>query len=153
MFGIVIGTLCLVALVAVVRRGRYWGYAHGCGPAHGHGMGRPRFMLRKLFMRLGTSPSQEKVIVEAVNELRTQGDKLRSEWRQSKADLAEAIRAEPLDQGKVEGAFARHDGLMAELHKAATDTLAKVHVVLDPEQRRLLASMLEHPHRWSSCSC
>src|SRR5690242_15134806 len=92
MLGFLIGTVCLVALVKVVRHGRCggWRYAHGCGygggydsgcggwhdRGHGHGHGRwgggwsrggfgPGFMLRGLFARLETTPGQEKVIRDA----------------------------------------------------------------------------------------
>lgn len=158
MFGIIVGTLCLLGLIHVLRRGRWHhGYGHGCGPGYGgYGMGGPRFWLRNTFMRLGTSPSQEKVIVEAANDLRDQAGKLWAEAQKSKADLAEAMRADPLDSAKVQAAFARHDGLMAELRKASLDALAKVHAVLDPEQRKRLASMLERPYGFGfhgGCAC
>jgi hypothetical protein len=157
MFGILIGTLCLLGLIAVVR-GRRWrhGYGHGRGgwgysPYRGYGvdgMGAgPRWMLRSLFYRLGTSPSQEKVILEAVSSLRDQSGKLRGEWQQSKSEIAQAVRGEALDETKVQGTFKRHDGLLSELRKAALDAMAKVHAVLDPDQRKALAKLVEHPHR------
>ncbi|MGC4120117.1 MAG: periplasmic heavy metal sensor [Myxococcales bacterium] len=148
MFGIIIGTLCLLGLIHVLRRGRWHhGYGHGCGGHHGgYGLGGPRFWLRRTFERLGTSAAQEKVIVEAANELHEHGGKLWTEFAQSKADLAEALRAEPMDSGKVQAAFARHDSLMADLRKATVDALGKIHAVLDPEQRKRLAQMIERPH-------
>ena len=45
MFGIILGTLCLIALIATIRRERYFqrhgypqyrrGHHHGCGPCYG----------------------------------------------------------------------------------------------------------------------
>jgi Heavy-metal resistance len=161
MFGIIIGTLCLIALIGVVR-GRSWrrggGLHGGCGPwgyrpFRGCGPydmgGGPRWMLRSLFYRLGTSPSQEKVILDAVGALRDQTGKLWGEWQQSRSELAEVLRGEALDEARIQGAFARHDGLIAQLRQVALDGIGKVHAVLDPEQRKRLASLLEHPHRYA----
>lgn len=63
MFGFIIGTVCLIALVKVLRRGRgwyghRWGYGpHGGGYGHGYmGGGGARWFLRGLFHRLETTP-------------------------------------------------------------------------------------------------
>ena len=154
MFGIIVGTLCFLALIGVLAHGRRRRWAgRGCGHG-GYGMSGPRWWLRGVFERLGTSPSQEKVIVEVANEVREEGRKLWGEWEKSKADLAEALRAEPLDEAKVAQAFERHDGLFAQLRKSALAALGKVHGVLDPDQRRALAQMIEHPYRChDSCGC
>ena len=155
MFGILIGTLCLLGLIAVVR-GRRWRHGYGYGPGCGgwgygvDGMGGgPRWMLRSIFYRLGTSPSQEKVILEAVGSLRDQGGNLWGEWQQSKSELAQAVRGETLDESRVQGAFTRHDGMLSELRKAALDAMVKIHSVLDAEQRKALAKILEQPHRYA----
>ena len=154
MLGIITGTLCLLGLIAVVRHGRWHRRHHGCGPhSYGYGVSGPRWFLRSLFLRLGTSAAQEKVIVDATRELHSQKDKLWTEWQQSKADLAEALRAEPLDQARVQAAFARHDGLMGELRKGVVEALGKIHGVLDPEQRKALASAIEHPWRYHHSPC
>lgn len=154
MFGIIVGTLCLLGLIHVLRRGRWHsrGYHGGCGYG-GYGMGGPRFWLRAAFSRLGTSTAQEKVIVEAAEELHEKSSKLWTEWQQSRADVAEAMRAQPLDSARVEAAFARHDGLMAELRKASLGALGKIHEVLDPEQRKKLAAMIERPYGFASGCC
>jgi uncharacterized membrane protein len=152
---ILFAVLTLVGLgffVHLVRRHRWHSFHHGCG-GHFHPPMRygPRWMLRALFGRLGTSVAQEKVIVEALEGVRSQGRKLWDEWRQAKADVAEALRAETLDAQKVEGAFARQDGLMAELRRSLLEAMGKVHGVLDPEQRRELAALLENPHAMHGC--
>ncbi len=159
MFGILVGTLCLLGLFAVVRSRRWrhgYGFGHGCGgwgysPYRGYGVdgmgGGPRWMLRSIFYRLGTSPSQEKVILEAVGSLHDQSGKLWGEWQQSKSEIAEAVRGETLDETKVQGAFTRHDGLISEVRKTALGAMAKIHAVLDAEQRKTLARVLEQRHR------
>ncbi len=98
MFGFLIGTACLIGLIKVARHGggygcgsRYGscssGYERGCGGGGGYqdegggpwgrhgGQGRhggfgPRIFLRAAFERLDTTPGQEKVILQAVDELR-----------------------------------------------------------------------------------
>jgi hypothetical protein len=153
MFGIVIGSLCFLALIGVLVHGRRRWRGYGCGSGYGPGLHGPRWFLRSLFTRLGTSAAQEKVIVEAADELRQQGEKLRGEWASSRADVAEAMRADPLDEARLGKAFARHDGLMAELRKAATGAMAKVHAVLDADQRRALAQLIENPSRFHGFGC
>ena len=50
MFGFLIGTLSLIGLIKVIRNGRGWG-GHGF-----RGGGAKRWMLRRLFQRLDTTP-------------------------------------------------------------------------------------------------
>ena len=152
---ILFAVLTLVVLglfVHLVRRRRWHAWHHGYG-GHFHSPMRygPRFLLRAIFGRLGTSVAQEKVIVEALESVRGQGRALAEEWRQSKAAVAEALRAETLEAQKVESAFARQDGLMTELRKSLLEAMTRVHGVLDPEQRRELAALLENPHAMHGC--
>ncbi len=163
MVGILIGATCVLAFLAVVRgilwrrlsaHGPHGPHAVGCaspgyGRWRGFGPRGPRQMLRWAFYRLDTSPSQEKVILEALASLRERGENLWREWQRSRAELAEALRGEALDEGKIRGAFARHDGLLTELQSAGLEALGKVHAALDAEQRKALSSLLEHPWRRS----
>ena len=149
--------VAFAALFGLIRHRRWHRWQryhsmHGCagGPGPGFGAG-PRWMMRGILDRLGTSVAQEKVIVEAVDGVRGQGRKLWDELKQ--ADVAEALRGESLDPAKVDGAFARQEGAMAELRKALTAALGKVHEALDPEQRRELASMLERPYAFHGGCC
>lgn len=169
MIGFVIGTVCLVMLVATVRRRHaYHAFAHAgsggpCGPgpmgpgAHG-GFG-PRWafgggrhaMLRALFVRLETTPGQEKAIVA---EAHTLGDAVREgkkALRESREDVARAVGGDVFDEAALAAAYAKHDAAMTGIREAASAALAKVHEVLDAEQRKRLAEMLGHEHfsrRW-----
>jgi Spy/CpxP family protein refolding chaperone len=137
MFGFVIGTLCLVALIKVVKHGHY-GH-HGW-----HGGGHRRWMLRRLFYRLDTTPGQEKVIEEAFDELHAKREKLWGELRQTKSDLSGAFRGETFDEAKLRTAFERHDALLEELRTAGVEAAKKVHEALRPEQRREVAELIEY---------
>src|ERR1700716_2737094 len=101
MFGFFLGTICLIALIGVIR-GRWWGGGWH-GPAywryggygryshHGRGGGRNwRWgMLRNVFERLDTTPGQEKAILAAAADLREPGERARGDLRQSLTEIAD----------------------------------------------------------------
>ncbi len=150
MFGFLIGTACLIGLVKVIRHGRGWGYG-GCGGGPGFvrggrwgrgGFG-PRWMLRRLFERLETTPGQEKVIVEAIDDVRETASKFRDEAKKARADVASALRGEAFDQTRMKDVFTRHDTLLEEVRRSVLVGFSKIHEALDERQRRELASILE----------
>jgi len=153
MFGFFIGFLCLALLIAVVRGGRRCGRGwHG-----GHRRGRHRggwrggdwkergraHFLGAVFDRLDTTPSQEKEIRGAVEELFERSTDLRREGERSRNDVAALLRTESLDETILGELFARHDERLRDLQKAFADALGRVHQALDPEQRRRLAALIE----------
>ena len=154
MLGFIIGAACVVGLAKMIRR-RAWyarfGYGGGLGaPGCGHGMGSrgmrgggARWALRSVFERLETSPSQERVILAALDEVRENRKALRDELRQTRSDLARAIEGGLIEDATLEEAYARHDRLLAQLRVGFTEALKKVVEVLDEAQRKELASWLE----------
>jgi hypothetical protein len=157
MLGFIIGTVSLIALVKVLRRGRRWyghgyggyGYGHACGHAGGPGFGpgggfRPRsWFLRSLFERLETTPGQEKVIVAAIDELRENRKVMRAELEQTRADIARAVGGGLIEDGTLEETFARHDRLLAQLRVSFVEAVRKITEALDERQRKHVASVLE----------
>jgi Spy/CpxP family protein refolding chaperone len=160
MCGFVIGTLCLIAFMKLARRGRCHGggcghHGGGCHRGHGHhggagpwggwGPGRfggERWMLRMLFERLDATPGQEKVIVAAFEESR---ESMRASWqavRDSREDLARALRGDTFDEEAVRAARSRHEEAMQKTHEVFTASLRKVHEALDSKQRAILADLL-----------
>jgi hypothetical protein len=147
MFGFVFGTLCLIGLVRLVARGR-WGrrygyYGHG-GHWHGYHRGYgPRGAVHAVLARLDTAPGQEKVITQAfadfVDQARAQG----REVRDTRRSVAEAIRAERLDEGRLNEVFGRHDAALDAVRRAGVDALRKVHEALDERQRKVLGDLVE----------
>ncbi|WP_437817390.1 periplasmic heavy metal sensor [Sorangium sp. So ce1078] len=151
MLGFVVGTACLIGLIMTLRRGsRYDCGGHwGAGPrsfgrrAFGGFGFRRRFFLSFLFDRLGTTPSQEKVIVSAVDELRAAAEAHRSEIRSTRADVAAAMRSPSFDETRLGELFARHDTAIESMRKAAVGALGQVHAVLEDRQREQLADLIE----------
>lgn len=132
MFGFVVGTLCLVGLVKVARGSRFGR----------HGWGRYR-LLRGVFEKLDTSPGQEKAIREAMSELRDRAKQVKSDLKNTRGQWVEAIRAPVFDETTVGSLVAATEDSIAEMRKAALAAFAKVHGVLDAEQRNKLADMLD----------
>jgi hypothetical protein len=149
MFGFIFGTVCLIGLVHVLRRGRgwhgRWGYGHGdraC--AQGGGFGGPRrWFLRSIFERLGTTPGQEKAILSALDELGNERRVVRDEAQQTRADLARAVAGGLVDDTTLEETFARHDRLLAQLRVPFVEALKKVTAALDERQRKELADLIQ----------
>jgi Spy/CpxP family protein refolding chaperone len=160
MVGFIIGAVCAVGLIKVLRHRRRWharfgqgGY--GCG--HGYGGygwddgpqsrderwgGRWRWFLRGIFERLGTTPGQEKAIAAALEELRSNREALRAEARQSREDLARVVAAGLVDDAALEETFARHDRLLAQLRVSFVEAVKKAVEGLDEAQRGKVADLL-----------
>jgi uncharacterized membrane protein len=167
MLGFLIGTVCLIALVKVARRGRTWGYGSpwmthggGCGGGSswgaggGRGRGRRRggwmggglgrnFFLRAAFERLDTSPGQEKAIRAALEELRVVARSVRADVASTRADIARAMRGDLLDEDALSDVSTRVTAAGEAMRAAAVGALAKVHAALDEQQRATLADLIE----------
>ncbi|MBK6513011.1 MAG: periplasmic heavy metal sensor [Polyangiaceae bacterium] len=139
MFGFLFGTACLVGLIVMIKRARHGRWGHGY---HGRGFGR-RGMLNRLFYRLETSPSQEKAIMSAFQEVELAVGALRPELEATRADVASVLKEETFDEGRLGAAFARHDEAFRRVQTAIGGALAKVHGALDREQRERLATLVE----------
>jgi Spy/CpxP family protein refolding chaperone len=148
MFGFVIGTLCFIGLIKVARSLRHgggWGH-HGYGRGGGRAA-RRRWMLRYAFSRLSTTPSQEKVILDAADALDAEREKLRAELHASRSDLASAMRGESFDEAKVRAAFERQQTVLAALQEVAIKNAKQVFDALQPDQRRQVVDLLEQGPR------
>lgn len=159
MFGFVLGTICLVALIKMHRIRRRV-YMAGCGAWdgggwHGHshrgwrggeprwGGGGRRFWLRGFFERLQTTPGQEKAIVAAIDEAADALGRTRGEWDATRKDVARAFTAPSFDAELLGHTFARHDERLEDARRAVTGALARIHDALDERQRTLLAEMID----------
>lgn len=123
-------------------------------PREGFRRGGPFFanmMLRRLFETLDTTPGQEKAIVAAFEELRSEARKHRVEVKKTREDLAKVMRGPSVDETVLGELFARHDEAITALRKALIGAMAKVHDALEPEQRNRLADFIERtPGFWGS---
>lgn len=121
-----------------------WGHHGHFGPYDGPRNGDPaRFMLRGLFERLGTTPGQERVILEAVSALRAQGQEFRGAAESTGTAASKAFRADSFDVAVLGDAFAKQSMAVENAQKAVVEALHKVHEALDENQRRVLADMLD----------
>jgi len=132
MFGFLVGTLSLIGLIKVARWGRYG--RHG-GPR--------RWMLRRLFQHLDTTPGQEKVVSEVVDELQRKAWAARETFFSARGSFAKAVAGEHFDGAAVDASFETQQAAVEELKKAVREGLGKVHEALNPEQRKRLAELIE----------
>jgi len=139
MLGFIFGTVCLIALVKVVRGGRRWGYG---GWSNG-GDGPRRWMLRRLFQRLDTTPGQEKVITEAFDEVYEKARTLREELFRARSTFAKSVRGEAFDTESVRDQFDKQQTAMDELKKTVLAGMQKIHEALTPEQRAVAGDLIE----------
>lgn len=145
MFGFFIGAACLVGLVAVARRGRRPYFGH-----HGHhGRFGGRYFFHRVLDRLDTTPGQEKVIRTALHDLKQQAWDLRGEVKQTRSDIAAALRAPELDKALLDRVFAKHDEVIEKMRASALGAAEQVHGTLDEQQRRKLADLIESGHGWA----
>lgn len=140
MFGFLFGTACLAGLIFNLRRAR-WHHHHS---RHGGGRWSWRGRMRWLFERLDTSPGQEKVIVQAADDLTEAFEKMRDEMRTTREAIARSLRGETFDSAALGELDAKHDELIANMRRTLRTSLSKVHEALDAKQRRELADLLEH---------
>jgi hypothetical protein len=141
MFGFVIGTICLVLLIGVLRRRHRFGGWHGYG-GHRRGFG-PRAFLWRLLRRIDATPAQERVFRDEAAGLWETASGLRGELKASGRDLAVALRDETLDRQKLESVYRKQDEILAALRARLSDSLGRVHSTLDERQRNELADLLE----------
>lgn len=98
--------------------------------------------LRSLFTRLETTPGQEKVIVEALRELKGSFQKAKSAARKSSRDLGDALVGEQLSVDAMGAVFASLDEGTAAVRDGAFSALTRIHEVLDGRQRRILGDLV-----------
>jgi hypothetical protein len=144
MFGFIIGTLCLVGLVRVVARGRH-GRRYGGYYRHGYhgGYGR-RGALNAVLARLDTAPGQEKVIAAAVDDFVGRARETGREVRETRKAVADSLRADHLDEGRLNEVFGRHDAALDQIRRAGVESARKVHEALDERQRKILGDLVEN---------
>jgi hypothetical protein len=148
MLGFIVGTICLIALIAVLRR-RRWHRGH----YHRYGWG-PRAWLWRTSRYLGATPQQEKLfrdeLVAFLDEARGLGGAL----QQARTELASALRDERLDSGRIDAVLTKQQELITGLRTRLVASLGSIHQTLDAEQRRRVAEIVESgPRRAYAGGC
>ncbi len=131
-------------------RGGWHGHGHHHGWRGGDGGGWPGWRgnhgRRGLYMALShldASPAQERAIVNEVDKLREKLWSTKRNLKDSRGDLAAAIRASELDDAALGAVLGRVDGATADARSAILEALRNIHAVLDDKQRAQLADILE----------
>jgi hypothetical protein len=106
------------------------------------------FVLRYLSERLDATPAQEKMLRDAWAEFEGEIGRLKGEGKQTRKDLAAALRRAGVDEVLLGELYARHDEHIERARKAFVGLLAKVHEGLDERQRERLASLVERGGRF-----
>ena len=148
MLGFFIGLASLFGLVHVLRRdyGHHPQHHHhgGCGPRGRHRRGR-RFgkrWMRGLFERLDTTPGQEKVIRQALEDVMDEAGRARRAVPTMRSSIGAAFGSETLEESALEEAMAPADEGLARVRESLKGALGRIHEVLDDQQRQTLARWL-----------
>jgi hypothetical protein len=105
-------------------------------------------ILRGVFRRLETTPTQSQAIQEALKEFQEGAKAWKGEARRTRTDLAVAFRRSSIDAEAMGELFARHDSALEGVRKAFVGMMMRVHDVLDDTQRERLAQLIELGPRW-----
>lgn len=137
----------IVAVRGAIRVRRGGAYACGHRGHHGPGGGDSGrwggYGLRRALAKLDLGPAQEKVVREEVTQLRALLRAEREGVSAMRADLAGALGAETLDHAAVDAALQRPEAALGRVRAEVGAAIARIHAVLDSEQRARLAKLLE----------
>lgn len=145
-----LGVLGFVAARKARRCARgYHGYGwhhhhhHGWHGGGWHGGGPGRRGLYMALSHLDASPAQERAIIAEVEKLKERVYTAKSSLKDSRSDLAAAVRGPALDDAALGGVLGRVDTATGEVRAAALDAIRNIHAVLDDKQREQLADILD----------
>jgi uncharacterized membrane protein len=103
--------------------------------------------LRRLFALLRTRPDQEQVITAEAEAFWHEASSWRGEGRALREELADLLAGETVDAGAVSATLERRLEKLQALRGQAAEAVARVHAVLDADQRARAAALLRHgPH-------
>ena len=111
---------------------------------------RREWILNRLSAHLETTPSQDRVLEDVVDDLMGVVTEERGAFLSARGTLADALGAETFDSGPLDELREQQDASLNRVHDAAREALEKVHAVLNYEQRTRLAAFMsggDHDHR------
>ncbi len=130
----VLGALAALALFRFLARRRWSG-------------GSRRWALRRLFARLGTTPEQERAVLEELDALRAEARSLRREWEGLRGDLAALLAGEPAGAERAEAVLSSRDEALAGARRRLAQAVARLQSALDGRQRAELADLVRRGGR------
>jgi Spy/CpxP family protein refolding chaperone len=133
--------------------GRGWGGHGHHGPDHpfhggpgggdefggGFGVRRP---LRFLAFKLELSEKQVSELATVLSELKTERAQSAVDQRRTTTALADAVAADAFDEAKAKSAAEERTRSTERVQQAVVRALARIHALLEPEQRTRLAYLL-----------
>jgi hypothetical protein len=126
-------------------RGRFagWGRFGGWKGFAGErgGIGRS-FWLRALFVRLDTTPGQEREIRAALEDLRDRAWDAKTGLPEARENIGKALAGDVFDDAAFEAVNARVDATAEKMKDAFSSALKRIHGVLDAKQRERLAEIV-----------
>ena len=105
----------------------------------GFGVRRP---LRFLAYRLGLAEPQVAALAAVLNDLKTERAQAAVDERRSLAAFADAMAGETFDEAATREAAERRTRSADAVHQAVARALARIHALLDAEQRQKFAYLL-----------
>jgi Spy/CpxP family protein refolding chaperone len=107
----------------------------------GRGIGHS-YWLRRVFVRLDTTPGQEREIRAAVEELADRARDTKEAMRSTRESLARAVAGDTFDEAAFEAVSARADASAAQVKDAFGAAMKRIHGTLDSKQRERLAELV-----------
>jgi Spy/CpxP family protein refolding chaperone len=117
-------------------------YADRGGERWGGGFGGGR-MIERMLDRVDATDEQRTRIRAIFEAARNDLSNLREERRAAMGDLVELLQAPTLDRAAIEGKRAQRFATLETASKRMTQALADAAEVLTPEQRRIVAALIE----------
>lgn len=111
---------------------------------------RREWILNRLSAHLDTTPPQDHVLEDVVDDLMGVVAEERGAFLSARGTLADALGAETFDGEALNELRERQGASLNRVHDAAREALEKVHTVLNYEQRTRLAAFMsrgDHGHR------
>lgn len=105
-------------------------------------------MVHAVLARLDATPAQERFIIAELEKLSDRVHAAKGTLRETRGDLAAALRGPALDDAALGAVLGRVDGASTEVRAAALDALRAIHGVLDDKQRAELGDMLDKGGGW-----
>lgn len=140
------------------RKARHCGFGHGC---HGYGhhgwhqhrhhgwhgrrgmWGRGGYGLHMALAHIDATPAQERAIVAEMDTLHERLYAARTNLKDTRGDIAAAIRGPVLDDASLGAVLGRVDTATGDVRGAFLDALRNIHAILDDKQREQLADLLD----------
>jgi hypothetical protein len=134
-----LGALAVLVLAASVRRARWARRLRRGGARRG---------VRFLAARLGAAPEQESVLAAEAEALAEELSRTRADLASVRGELADLLAGPRLEAAQIASAIDARLERLGAVRSRLAQGLARVHSVLEPEQRERLAEMVRSgPHR------